>query len=352
MKRAKADVAIVGAGPGGATAAHRLAVAGATVIVLDPSHPREKPCGGGISARARGMFPELEALVSLGKTGTALRLVSPAGRMTKVEGGGRTFAVDRQILDSALFQRAVDAGAIHFSEKVTGLEKKGGSWRVQTPDAEVLADQLIGADGVRSIVRRTLIGKIEKPHLALGAHVLVPDLNPPTALIRFFGDRRGFAWVFNRKSQSSIGIGMPVTQKTDWRQTLLAFAAEQASGRTLPKIQSCFLPQPSSARAFSKKIAGDNWCLVGDAAGHVDPLTGEGILYAMWGGQLAAQAALSGRLEGFERLWREAFLERLLKRVRLAGVMEHSWVMEALLAAGRLPGIGQKLYGAINADRT
>ena len=124
MSNHQNDVAIVGAGPAGTTAAHRLAMGGARVIVFDPSHPREKPCGGGISARARTMFPELEALVSQGKTGTSLRLVSPAGRITTVQGSGQTFAVEKEILDKYLldlFQDNFHCKYFQYQESLTNL---------------------------------------------------------------------------------------------------------------------------------------------------------------------------------------------------------------------------------------
>ena len=341
------DVAVVGAGPAGATAAHRLAQGGARVVFFDPSHPREKPCGGGISPKARNLFPELEDVVPLGKTGESLRLESPAGRTVLVKGDGRTLAVNRAILDSFLLARAVEAGAEHRAEKVAGVSHEKIGWSIVTEKAPYHAGIIIGADGVLSLVRRQVIGPIEKPDLALGAHVIVPNLDPPSALIRFFGDRRGYAWVFNRKDNSSIGVGMPLTQSDGWREMLTGFFAEQALGRAMPKIESWCLPQASSPDTFAPAMAGDDWCLVGDAAGHADPMNGEGILFAIWDGTLAAQAVLAGDPARFDRLWREAFLERLQKNLRLSFLLEKRFVIEALLWVGGLPVIGKRIYGAL-----
>jgi len=344
------DAAIVGGGPAGATAAHRLATGGARVVVFDHSHPREKPCGGGISARARKLFPELEDLVPLGKTGASLRLVSPAGKVVVVQGGGKTFAISRAILDSRLLARAVAAGAEHRVERVVGVSREEDAWVVSTEHGQTRARVIIGADGAMSLVRREILGAIPERDLALGAHIVVPHLDPPSALIRFFGDRRGFAWVFNRRDDSSIGVGMPLTRRDDWRDMLARFFAEQAPGRAIPLADSWCLPQASSADAFAQPVAGDDWCLVGDAAGHADPLTGEGIIYALWGGELAAQALLAGKPRSFDRLWRDAFLARLLKHLRLSFVLDRRLAVEALLGLGRVPVVGRFIYGALTSE--
>jgi len=344
MARPRIDVAVIGGGPAGSVLAHRIAVGGANVVIFDPSHPREKPCGGGISARARVMFPELEELVPEGRTGTGLRLVSPSGRLTQVSGSGETFAIDRETLDHGLLKRAIDAGAEHRAEKVIDCEETSDGWLMLTSSGEYSARLIVGADGVFSVVRHKTIGAIPKQHLGFGAHMLVEDLNPPSALLQFFGDRRGYAWVFNRKRLSSIGVGMPMLKRSGWRKTLLKFAAEQAPGCNPGRITGWCLPQASSEDAYESSLSGDNWLLVGDAAGHADPFTGEGIIYAMWGAEIAARCILEGRSDQYDDQWREAFYSRLLKHLKMAAMLEKKFTLEAILATGRLPILGKWLY--------
>jgi geranylgeranyl reductase family protein len=342
------DVAIVGAGPAGSTLAHRLAAAGATVALFDPSHPREKVCAGGISARARAMFPELNQLADQARQGTTLRLIGPSGLTVEIARSGGTMAIDRTILDKTLLDWAVNAGAAWFPWQVTGFEKTADGYTIRTPHRPLKARLLVGADGVYSLVRKALVGPIPHEHLALGAHVLVKDLNPPCAVMRFFGDRRGYAWVFNRKERSSIGIGMPQTKKDGWPDWLARFYCSHAPGRAMPHVRGWSLPLASHREFFDRPTAGDDWLLVGDAAGHVDPLTGEGIWYAMWGARLAAEAILAGRPGSYHAAWQEAYRPRFEKHLRWAPRLEKARLVDALILAGRLPFIGRRLFGAIS----
>lgn len=353
---ARYDVIVVGAGPAGSTAAAELARAGARVAIFDPSHPREKPCGGGVSARARMLFPELEELVPLGKTGTQLRLVAPSGRRVVVESGAKTFAVDRTILDAVLLDRAVRAGATHHVHMVKSVERDADGWsvRAQTDarNSSFITHHstfLFGADGVFSVVRRAVAAPIADEDLACGFHVLVDRLDPPGALIRFLGDRRGYAWVFNRKERSSVGVGVPRTARGDWLPRLRAFFTDNAPGRSMPPIRGWCLPQASHERFFDAPRSGPDWALVGDAAGFVDPMTGEGILYALWSGRLAARAVVDGRSDRYDADWRDAFAEHLRRHARWSPLMANRRAIETLILAGRLPFIGARLFSAMTS---
>ncbi len=350
MKQADAEVGIIGAGPGGSTAALHLAARGVSTLVFDHSHPREKVCGGGLSSMAVTMFPELAELRASGRSGTILRVLSPAGRLYEVGGGGNTFAVDRAVLDEFLLKRAVAAGATHVREKVRDLSKHDNGWRIDTTRGKYFVSQIIGADGANSLTRRKLIGPIPKKHLAVGAHYLIPDLNPPSALIKLFGDVRGYAWVFNRKRLSSVGVGIALKDARDWRERLTAFAKEQAPQVALPPVQSWILPFAADESAFAPILSGDNWCIIGDAAGHVNPMTGEGIVYAMRGGRLAAESIIKGDIKSFDAAWRKAYLERFLKALKLSRLLTKPRLIEFILMASRVRLVKKKVFASFNAS--
>ena len=341
------DVAVIGAGPAGSTLARLLAEGGTRVVPIDHSHPREKTCGGGISARATAMFPELDRLRTQGHSGTSLRLVSPRGLIATVKGSGQTFAIDREILDTTLLDSATAAGAILHRHRALSFQQSHHGYLINTGKETVRARLLVGADGIHSLVRRKLLGPIPPEHRAFGAHLLVPDLSPPSALIRFFGDCRGFAWVFNRRDRSSIGVGLPQSCMGDWRRRLASFFAEQAPGRKMGKPRCWYLPQASHIGFFKTPAAGQDWLLIGDAAGHVDPVLGEGIHFAIWGATLAADAVMKGQPELYDRLWRDAYLPRFERHLHRASLLESGVLLDGLIGLARIPFVGTRLYKLI-----
>ena len=341
------DAAVIGAGPAGSTVARLLAEGGARVVLIDHSHPREKPCGGGISARATAMFPELDRLRPQGRTGTSLRIVSPRGITVTVKGSGQTFAIDREILDGTLLGWATAAGAVLHPHRALSFERGRREYLVNTQAGTLRARVLVGADGIYSLVRRRMVGPIPREHRAFGAHLLVPHLSPPSALIRFFGDCRGFAWVFNRRDRSSIGVGLPWTLRKNWRRRLVSFFAEQSPGSGMGKPWCWSLPQATHIDFFKDAVAGTDWLLIGDAAGHADPFLGEGIHFAVWGATLAADAVLGGQPERYDRLWRDAYLPLFEKHLRRSRLLESGVLLDGLIGLARIPFIGARLYETI-----
>ncbi|MBZ0271852.1 hypothetical protein K8I61_07425, partial [bacterium] len=197
--------------------------------------------------------------------------------------------------------------------------------------------------------RKRVAPKPDERHVALAAHGLVDRLDAPGALVKFFGDRRGYAWVFNRRDRSSVGVGVPMMRRDDWRRLWSTFFAEQAPGREAPPVVSWPLPLATDESAFAAPMAGDDWCLVGDAAGHVDPLTGEGIYYAMWGGQIAAACVARGKPAEYDTQWREAFLSTFLRHAATARHLEHRWRVELLVAGASLPFLNRKIYASMTS---
>ncbi len=276
------NVAIVGAGPGGALAALHLARDGARVTVFDHSHPREKPCGGGLTAKALALLPQAPADDPLPvRWISRCRFDSGQGAMVEVSLGQAVAVGARREVDAWLLRRAVAAGADHVAERVVSVDAEG---HVRTAAGRVAAfDLVVGADGAGSLVRRTLLAPTPPSRLAMAAGWFARGTSE--MVIRFTPGLPGYLWLFPRRDHVGVGICGPLGRVPTRamierleREVARAFPAlvDDEAGRYAHTI-----PSPSSDPASILEIAGPRWALVGDAAALADPITGEGIFYAL-----------------------------------------------------------------------
>jgi flavin-dependent dehydrogenase len=284
------NIAVVGAGPGGALLSWHLARDGAAVTVFDASHPREKPCGGGVTARALDLLPPAPAGDPLpARFIEACRFESSVGDGVDVPLRRRVAVAARRDLDAWLLRRAVAEGAVHVAERVTEVD---GTGRVRTAAGTARGfDVVVGADGAGSLVRRTLLGPTPKERLVMAAGWFARGSSP--MLIRFVPELTGYLWLFPRPGHVGVGIcaplaGVPTKQMLDRleREVAVSFPAlvEHDGGRYAHTI-----PSPSADPRSILEIAGARWALVGDAAALADPITGEGIFFALRSAAVLAQ---------------------------------------------------------------
>jgi flavin-dependent dehydrogenase len=284
------NIAVVGAGPGGALLSWHLARDGAAVTVFDASHPREKPCGGGVTARALDLLPPAPAGDPLpARLIEACRFESSVGDGVDVPLRRRVAVAARRDLDAWLLRRAVAEGAVHVAERVTEVD---GTGRVRTAAGTARGfDVVVGADGAGSLVRRTLLGPTPKERLVMAAGWFARGSSP--MLIRFVPELTGYLWLFPRPGHVGVGIcaplaGVPTKQMLDRleREVAVSFPAlvEHDGGRYAHTI-----PSPSADPRSILEIAGARWALVGDAAALADPITGEGIFFALRSAAVLAQ---------------------------------------------------------------
>ena len=226
-------IAIVGGGPAGAYLGYRLASRGIEVAIFDDSHPREKPCGGGLSSFTLRKFPILRELPSGNVGGRKIFLVSPSGREAMVEGVEEGWNVSRAKLDGFLLERATGEGVRLIKERVIALNalKSDVGWKIKTSKRSYRADMIVGADGVNSIVRRTLVGPFRKEDLCFcyGYFTNVTkELEDFEGIMKFFRGMMGYAWLFPRETDCSIGIGTAVENQKRARKELEIFLKKYA----------------------------------------------------------------------------------------------------------------------------
>jgi geranylgeranyl reductase family protein len=312
------DVVVVGAGPAGSSCAYELARQGVRVALVEKAAmPRYKTCGGGIVARALKLLP-IDASEAIDRRCHAAQLIlADAGLSFMVKREEPLVSMTmRENLDLLLFRAAAQAGA-HVIEgcRVVDVASSNGKMEITTEKGSLFCRFVIGADGANSLVARKS-GWRERLRLIPLVEWEVPV--DDSLLEAFSGSARfefgpvpaGYAWVFPKKRHLSVGLGGYSPERVDLRAKLREFL--KASGiAPADRVgeHGYFIPSNPRKEGFAKGRV----LLAGDAAGFVDPVTGEGITYALLSGQGAARALISG---GFSpRRVEEAFVSEITASV-------------------------------------
>jgi geranylgeranyl reductase family protein len=314
-------VAVVGAGPAGSYCAYKLAENGIYPRIFDHTHPREKPCGGLIPIKAQELFPFIKALPIIHSVRSTMSLISPSGRRrTLYFRRGKILGFSRLKFDQCLLNMAVNEGADLIEEKVVGLERKYDWWKVRTQKQVYAVKTLIGADGVNSMVRRNIIGSLSKRDKGVCFGCFVKGLENEGITIKFLPAKKGYMWIIPRGEDTSVGVGSAeIHQSHELKNELDTFIREFCPQAEKISEWTALIPNVKDAKTFRNPIAGSNWILIGDAAGHVDPISGSGIIYALSDGELAAEVIVNDHPNLFNKLWIETYGQPLLRDTMLRG---------------------------------
>jgi geranylgeranyl reductase family protein len=295
------NIAVIGAGPAGAMAAIRLARAGASVTLFDPSHPREKPCGGGLTGRALALVGDVIDIRSLPAVVVESATVDGPERSAHVPliACGPTpdsslLVLSRAVFDGALADAAAAAGACLVPEKAVTVLRRRVRMIVRTDRREYEFDHVLGADGASSVVRKTLARPFARAELTVAAGFFVHGPSTPSIALKTTGSPPGYLWSFPRPDHLAVGVCAPAVDGAvsgDLRNQSSAWIREHGLHRGATLIPYSW-PIPSIGHQPRQNVAlgGAGWMLLGDAAGLVDPLTREGIYFALLSGQWAADA--------------------------------------------------------------
>ena len=315
------DSIVVGAGPGGSTTAYRLAAAGRSVLLLDRAEfPRDKPCGGGLTIRAVKLLPfSVESVVEARVDAMRFRVGFRSAFERKCR-GPVVLMTQRRRLDHFLVEQAV-AGGVDFRQgaRVTALEAADDGvivrWSGGADGGGIARGAvLVGADGCNGVVPRLLgLGDDYTHGVALEANVPYTAEERAryegAAVIELGTVPGGYGWVFPKGDHFNVGVGGWAEEGPRLREHLAALcAAHDVAVDRLAEQRGYRLPlrRPGSLLVQGRAL------LVGDAAGVVDPLTGDGMYEAFLTGKLASDAILDlleGRasgLAGYETAVRRA----------------------------------------------
>ncbi len=304
-------IAIVGAGPAGAWASVLLARRGHAVTLIDPQAPWEKPCGGGVTAKALSGFGIFESDLPR-KYIDRITIYFSDKRSVNVATQQPIAVLSRRDLGKYLMDEAEKAGVSIVRSRVTQVEPMAGGWTLSTRDASVQSDFLIGADGATSMVRRRVGTPFLPEDLCVTLGYFIRAEGPPQMKIYFVPDFEGYIWSFPRPNHISYGLitrGIP-----GWtgraKMLLSNFILADLGADLLKQAEFYSAPVPCLGPHSWKhnQISGDRWALVGDAAGLADPITGEGIYFALKSAEILAQTIdTPGQYAG--KIWKEMGIE-------------------------------------------
>jgi flavin-dependent dehydrogenase len=305
------NVGIIGAGPAGAWLAARLAKAGAEVFLFDHRAPWAKPCAGGMDPLIWREFPALEPLKTKGYPNQKVRIVTVRGDKLDINLPQPIYTLPRMEISQWLVDFATAAGAKFSREKITDFRAIDRGFALQSDGKEVAqVDFLVGADGAASMVRRRFCPDWPKSEFCFAINVPVHEAENLPVIIQFFPGLDGYVWFFPGKGISSFGIGSRAGDKTpDELFSLLERTAEiepvlaALKPRLREDARKALIPALHFSVLRRQKVAGENWALVGDAAGTAHPVSGEGIYQSLKSADLLAEAILSGHPENYQSKW-------------------------------------------------
>ena len=302
------DLTVVGGGPAGATCARLAADAGLDVVLLEKvHHPRMKPCGGAVGPQAIQAI-DIDISDIIEQTFNTAVVQTPSGNVVNLTSEGLIgHIVTRSEFVAYLLQKAKDSGVeVIQGVEVIGLEQLRSGVRALAVGDSYKSHLLVGADGVNGVIAKELgvRTKWAVKHIAVCINAIVqlsskkveaimkPNPEGLPAIELYFGlVSWGYGWCFPKSDGLNIGIGCRVDKQKDLQQIWQSFVSKIQIEKDIEIDISNSVSYRLPLGDRLARVIGRRSMLVGDAAGLVSPLTGEGISYAIQSGKLAAKIA-------------------------------------------------------------
>jgi flavin-dependent dehydrogenase len=314
-------VAILGGGPSGAFAAAQLASNGVKTVVFDEKLAWEKPCGGGLTYKAYSQYPFLADGATPKKIVRQTVLSAPKSKPVTLSLDRPLLIYSRYDLNGMLLDRAQSAGAQLEKTRILSIERTDARWLLRTKNGAMDADYCIVAMGARNPLRNFGTELTSNDAMSALGYYIPGDRNRID--IQFLQNLEGYIWVFPRCGHLSVGICGKGEPASALRARLERYMEEQDLSRDGATFYSHLLPCLETPAWKHNRVSGDGWMATGDAAGLVDPITGEGLYYAVRSADLAAKAILAESPDmagiAYRKMLRRDFMADLEFGSRLAG---------------------------------
>lgn len=348
------DVAIVGAGPAGSAAAMKLGKAGLRVVLLEKNKlPRSKTCGGGVTHRARKLLAfDISSVVEREFFSAKITLSSSNLSVEVRRDKPLISMTTRASFDHFLVAAAQNAGCeIREEAEVHSVSVGNNQVTLQTTSGPVTAGFAVAADGVNSAVSKAAGWKENRLLVpAIEGELYLSDkemaLHAEAARFDFDASPHGYAWLFPKKDHLSIGI-LSVRRGNIglnrlFRQYLKSLGINDIQKK---ELHGAVIPMAPRQDGFAR----DRVILVGDSAGFADPVTAEGIYFAIKSGQLAARALISSDLNARRAvtLYEKVIRETILSELSAARVLSKVLYSSSKLRTWALRCYGERLASAV-----
>lgn len=286
------DIVIIGGGPAGAAAGIYLADKGKNVCIIDKSSfPRQKTCGGLLTVKTLELMEgspigKLDCSLVLNRI-NKVSLENKGVKIAEMNCKNDFYLVDRLSFDNSLIERyKAKGGHLIEGKAVTKINDKGV---VLNDGAEIECRYVIGADGCRGITRKFVERKPMACAFGIEAEIPVKYVDSSALLLEVGYFKDGYLWHFPKGDYATVGFAFTYDKDFDYtgwfRNYLKSLGVEEDVN-----LKGAFLPYGMGSRTVTN---GSNLLLIGDAAGFIDAVTGEGTYYAILSGLMAGESLMT-----------------------------------------------------------